>query len=97
MFIQIGWMKCRIEYKAKVLLGNEEVDGVFIPRKNLILIDKNLSKELKTKVLYHELLHAILFVFGRVEEWQNESLIDTLANAFLTIRKQNKKRRHYGQ
>lgn len=90
-FVQIGWMKCKIKYKDKVLLENEEVDGLFIPRKNLILIDKNLPKDLKTKVLYHELLHVILFVFGRVEEWQNEGLIDTLANAFLTIRKQNKK------
>lgn len=92
MLIQIGWMKCKVKYQNKVFLSNEEVDGLFIPRKNLILINKNLPKDIKLKTLYHELFHAILFVFGRVDEWQDETLVETLASAFLTIRKQNKKR-----
>ena len=88
--IKIGWMNCKILYKNKVYFENEEVDGLFIPRKNLILINKNLPYEIKKKTLYQELIHAILFVFGRTEEWQNENLVDTLANAFLTIEKDNK-------
>lgn len=91
-YIKIGWMKCRIKYKNKIYLENEEVDGLFIPRKNLILINKSLPQDIKLKTLYHELFHAIFFVFGRVEEWQDETLIETLASAMLNIKKSNKKR-----
>lgn len=89
--IKLGWLTCKISYKNKVFLNGEEVDGLFIPRKKIILINKNLPYEIKKKTLYHELIHAIFFAFGRIDDWDNESLVDTLANAFVTIEKDNKK------
>ncbi len=88
MKIKMAWNEVKIIEKNQVLLDGEEIDGLFIPRKNLIIICKNLNKGLKEKVLIHELVHAALFYFGNTQ-WDNEDLVENLAIIITTILKEN--------
>ena len=58
-------------------------------RKQLILIDKNLSHERKKKTLYHELMHVYIreYISTRDIELTEEMLCDISANAHDIIHK----------
>ena len=49
--------------------------------KALIRINRHVTEELQMQALYHEMLHGILVHIGRVEESQDEQLVQALANA----------------
>lgn len=90
MELKIGWMNCKIKFKKKLFLDGDEVDGYFDPKKQIIVIDKSLPNDLRTKTLLHEIIHALLFVQGRHEDYADENLVDGMANNILMLLKNNK-------
>lgn len=45
-----------------------------------IVIDKSMSNQLKRRYLMHELLHALVFVFGQDDKSSKDERTDTLDN-----------------
>lgn len=89
MTLKIAWFDINIKFKNDVKLNGVNVDGYFSPREKEILIDDELPKHMKQKVLLHELVHAMLFAFGRYD-YDDENLVDTIASGIITLLKDNK-------
>jgi hypothetical protein len=89
MTLKIAWLDINIKFKNDVKLNGVNVDGYFSPREKEILIDDELPKHMKQKVLLHELVHAMLFAFGRYD-YDDENLVDTIASGIITLLKDNK-------
>lgn len=89
MTLKIAWFDINIKFKNDVKLNGVNVDGYFSPREKEILIDDKLPKHMKEKVLIHELVHAMLFAFGRYD-YDDENLVDAIASGILTLLKDNK-------
>lgn len=47
---------------------------------NFIVIDKDMPDQLKRRYLMHELLHALVFVFGQDDKSSKDERTDTLDN-----------------
>lgn len=91
MILKIAWLDIKIKFKKNVKLNGINVDGYFSPREKEILIDDELPKHMKQKVLLHELVHAVLFAFGRYD-YDDENLVDTMASGIMTLLKDNKEK-----
>lgn len=89
MTLKIAWFDINIKFKNDVKLNGVNVDGYFSPREKEILIDDKLPKHMKEKVLIHELVHAMLFAFGRYD-YDDENLVDAMASGIMTLFKDNK-------
>lgn len=50
--------------KGPLYLGDQPVYGYYDPDKKLVVVDKTLPLPMKTKVLYHEILHAVFIRLG---------------------------------
>lgn len=77
---------CGIPFKIKEVSDIEKdnegvVLGKIIHSKAKILIKKNLPKELKKSVLYHEVLHGILVQLGYNDLSDDETFVQGLSNA----------------
>ncbi len=89
MTLKIAWLDINIKFKNDVKLNGVNVDGYFSPREQEIIIDNELPKHMKEKVLIHELVHAMLFAFGR-DDYDDENLVDAMASGIMTLFKDNK-------
>lgn len=89
MILKVGWMRVKIKYTKELIVDGARVYGTFDSKRYLIEIDPTAPKELRRVTLIHEIVHCILFVFGRVEDCNNENLVDCLANALYTVQKEN--------
>ena len=75
---------CGIPHTVELCDDNFDIDlhfGQIKYGKALIRINRNVTEELQMQALYHEMLHGILVHIGRVEESQDEQLVQALANA----------------
>lgn len=89
MTLKIAWLDINIKFKNDVKLNGVNVDGYFSPREQEIIIDNELPGHMKEKVLIHELVHAMLFAFGRYD-YDDENLVDAMASGIMTLFKDNK-------
>lgn len=55
--------------------------GLFEYNSMSIKINKDVSEELKSEILCHEMLHGILLHLGYTELGENETLVQSLGNA----------------
>jgi len=72
---------------------DEEVPyGAFNPDYQAILIRKNMTNQMKSLTLMHEITHAIMYnnnVGMLKEEEQNEDLVDRMGMGFMEVIKRN--------
>ena len=79
--VQIGGQFIRIERK-KNLMENCDCWGRWTPEQNLIEVQaqrKNICPAFLKQVFLHEIMHAILDIYGYAELSKNEELVDVLA------------------
>lgn len=82
---QIGSHLITVKYQKKVLNpeNNEEVLGLFVPLKNLIIVstkykDENLCEDAIFHSLHHEVAHCFMVMMSQWELNGNEPFIDVL-------------------
>ena len=63
--------------------GGEEHFGEIDYKTAQIKLANDLSPEIETETLFHEMLHGIFFHIGHAELSENENFIDCLANALM--------------
>lgn len=63
--------------------------GEFDPVTNTITIDESLPRDLKGQTLMHELMHAICFLTGQYDLYEDETAIQSLATAIYYLVKHN--------
>ena len=74
---------CGIPYKIEYCDENFSYDdhfGRIVYSEGVIRINKNCSKEMRKEVLFHEIVHGILFHTGQYVH-NDEPLVQALANA----------------
>ena len=54
-------------------------DGYIDPQRQLIVLDKRLSKEKAAQVLIHEIVHGLLDQLGYLDLYEDEHLVQGLA------------------
>lgn len=69
---------------------NYLVDGEIDYDKQTISIKKSLSKERKTEILWHEIIHGICEHLQIEDIQKNEHLVQCLGNAIYQVHKRNK-------
>lgn len=77
---------CGVPFKIKQVnvIDEEEtgiVQGKIFNSQAKILISKRLPKKIKKRVLYHEILHGILVQLGYNELSDDETFVQSMANA----------------
>lgn len=77
---------CGVPFKIKQVnvIDEEEigiVQGKIFHSQAKILISKRLPKKIKKRVLYHEILHGILVQLGYNELSDDETFVQSMANA----------------
>jgi Zn-dependent peptidase ImmA (M78 family) len=73
--IKIG----NITYEIKIKKLKKTL-GLHKPIKQQIILSENMSEEMTRNTFFHELVHALFFQVGAVNERQNEVLVQSLAN-----------------
>ena len=63
--------------------------GEYDPLTNTITLDESLPRDLKGQTLMHELLHAICFLTGQYDLYEDETAIQSLASALYFLFKNN--------
>jgi len=61
-------------------LDEAESTGWHSPKDQVILIGEGLSPEVTRNTFFHELTHAILYEIGAMNEYDNELLVQSIAN-----------------
>ena len=69
-----------ITWKVKIVEDLPDRMGQADYRNATILIEKNSNSRIMEQTFCHELLHALFFSTGRVEEDHPEQLVDALAH-----------------
>ena len=82
----ITYKVCEVEQVDKT---NYLVDGEIDYDKQTIAIKKELLKERKNEVLWHEIVHGICEHLKMEELQKNEHLIQCLGNALYQVNKRN--------
>ena len=75
---------CGIPYEVKECEDNFDIDlhfGEIKYGKGEIRINKDLTPEIKSEALCHEILHGIMVHLGYTEQSQDEQFIQSLAMA----------------
>ena len=80
-------MMCRIPKRLRILgityRGKRRrldcEDGYIDPQRQLIVLDKRLSKEKAAQVLIHEIVHGLLDQLGYLDLYEDEHLVQGLA------------------
>ncbi len=73
--IKIG----NITYEVKIK-KLKKTFGLHKPMKQQIILNEKMSEEMTRNTFFHELVHALFFQVGAVNERQNEVLVQSLAN-----------------
>lgn len=75
-----------------ILERNESEDGMLgeayaytLVESNLIVMRKNLPLDRKRSILLHELLHAVIFTFGRSDRVEKSESFDDWEHHFITL------------
>ena len=68
-----------ITYRVRRKRLPDGVEGYIDPRKQLIVLDKRLSREKAAQVLIHELVHGLLDQLGYIDLYEDEHLVQGLA------------------
>lgn len=77
-YVWVGPCKFEVQEIQRLIIKDEPADGDIDWCAQAIKIDANQHPRAKWLVLWHEVIHAILFNAGKDEAF-DESLIDTLA------------------
>lgn len=79
---------CGIPYRVVLCDDSFDIDlhmGQIKYGKGEIRISNQVTPELQMQVLFHEMLHGMLFLIGRNEEAADENLVQSLSNAMYQI------------
>ena len=74
-FINIFGAEMSIVERKDLYLGEEKIDGMFIPDKKVILIEKTLKKDMKIQTLIHELGHAMVDLDNQIEFIEGQNIL----------------------
>lgn len=91
--IVIGPIRFRVEVSDIKDIGSDSY-GVTIKEKQKIIIASDLGDDVAIETLFHEILHAVLFVSGadyNMSDDEEESLISSISPYIVQILKSNKK------
>lgn len=75
---------CGVNYKIKQkqsIDNDESIQGIIYHTKAEINVKKNMPKDLKESVLFHEIVHGILTNLGYAELNTDEQFVQCLSNA----------------
>lgn len=74
---------CGIQYKVSECTDHFDCDchlGMVDYKTGEIILNKDMSHDVRESVLYHEILHAILVHIGRDDLSEDEVLVTSLSN-----------------
>ena len=91
MKLKIGWKKYRILKKKKPQMDKKVVNGSIDSDSLIIQIEESLSKKVQQQVLIHEVIHGVFEHSGKQEWFENEELVDCIANGIMQVIYDNKK------
>ena len=77
------------ETDEPIIIERKECGGGVFYNESLIKVGNFLKGDAKTKVLMHEIIHAILFERGMSEASEDEILVEELAKGFLNLIRMN--------
>lgn len=76
--------------EVEVVDKNNPSNGLILYQECCIRIDRDLPKEMKNRVLLHEIIHGIFSLLGYEEDAENEQKVQGLATALhLLLKSQN--------
>ena len=73
-----------IEYVSDVFQSDTMHFGMLSPEECKIYINRGMPEAMQEETLMHEILHAIFLHTGKMEYYDDEELIQSLANALHT-------------
>ena len=91
MKLKIGWKKYTIIKKKKPRMDKKVVNGSIDSDSLIIQIEESLSKKVQQQVLIHEVIHGIFEHSGKQEWFENEELVDCVANGIMQVIYDNEK------
>ena len=77
------------ETDEPILIDRKECGGGVFYNESLIKIGNFVKGDAKTKVLMHEIVHAILFERGMIEASDDEQLVEELAKGIINVIRNN--------
>ena len=84
--VQIDSVNYRVEETdTPIIIERKECDGGVFYNESLIKVGHFLQGDAKTKVLMHEIIHAVLFERGMSEAAEDEILVEELAKSFINL------------
>ena len=90
--VQIDSVNYRIEETdTPIIIEHKECGGGVFYNDALIKIGNCLNGNVKTKVLMHEIIHALLYERGMSEASADEILVEELAKSFINLIRSNPK------
>lgn len=84
MIVKICGVPYRIEYCDENFSYDEHL-GRIIYSEGVIRINKSCTEDMRKEVLYHELVHGILWHTGQYTMHNDEPLVQALANAIYNM------------
>ena len=88
--VQVDSVNYRIEETdTPIIIEHKECGGGVFYNDALIKVGNFLKGDAKTKVLMHEIIHAILFERGMPEASEDEILVEELAKGVLNLIRSN--------
>lgn len=88
--VQIDSVNYRIEETdTPIIIDRHECGGGVFYNESLIKVGNFLKGDAKTKVLMHEIIHALLYERGMTEASADEILVEELAKGVLNLIRSN--------
>lgn len=88
--VQIDSVNYRIEETdTPIIIERKECGGGVFYNDALIKVGNFLKGDVKTKVLMHEIVHALLYERGMTEASEDEILVEELAKSFINLIRSN--------
>lgn len=91
MKLKIGGFEWTVEENEEVA-GTNDVFGLNFPKEQIIYLKPNLTKQLRSETLIHEVLHAIFWQTGLDTEFddeQEEKIVSALAHGLYQVLRDN--------
>lgn len=88
--VQIDSVNYRVEETdTPIIIEHKECSGGVFYNDALIKVGNRLNDNVKTKVLMHEIVHAVLYERGMSEASEDEILVEELAKSFINLIRSN--------